>query len=65
MQAFDSLERRRRRPGGGGGGGGEDPKQEVGEPEDDAGSPTTPHSTGVGVSTRRTTYVTVSGNWAC
>ncbi|XP_022601020.1 SET domain-containing protein 5 isoform X1 [Seriola dumerili] len=54
-RTFNSLERRRRRVGGA------DIKEEGVETEDGAGNPTgntpTPHNTGVGVSTRRTTYV--------
>ncbi|XP_078139557.1 histone-lysine N-methyltransferase SETD5 isoform X1 [Centroberyx gerrardi] len=57
-RAFDSMEKRRRRLGGG-----EEVKEEGVEPEDGAGNPSggnpsTVHNTGVGVSTRRTTYVT-------
>ncbi|XP_059184681.1 histone-lysine N-methyltransferase SETD5 isoform X2 [Centropristis striata] len=51
----NSLERRRRR------GGGSEVKEEGVESEDGAGNPagntSSPHNTGVGVSTRRTTYV--------
>ncbi|XP_023147807.2 histone-lysine N-methyltransferase SETD5 isoform X2 [Amphiprion ocellaris] len=54
-RTFNSLDRRRRKVGGA------DVKEEGVETEDGAGNPTgnTPvsHSTGVGVSTRRTTYV--------
>ncbi|XP_029989599.1 histone-lysine N-methyltransferase SETD5 isoform X2 [Sphaeramia orbicularis] len=55
-RTFNSLERRRRRVGG------VDLKEESVEAEDRAGNPTggntpVPHNTGVGVSTRRTTYV--------
>ncbi|XP_058486889.1 histone-lysine N-methyltransferase SETD5 isoform X2 [Solea solea] len=54
-RTFNSLERRRRRVGGA------ELKEEGEETEDGAGNPTAntpiPHSTGVGVSTRRTTYV--------
>lgn len=57
-QTFNSLERRRRRVGAA------DVKEEGVETEDGAGNPAgntpTPHNTGVGVSTRRTTYVMVS-----
>uniref|UniRef100_A0A3P8TE89 SET domain containing 5 n=1 Tax=Amphiprion percula TaxID=161767 RepID=A0A3P8TE89_AMPPE len=56
-ETFNSLDRRRRKVGGA------DVKEEGVETEDGAGNPTgnTPvsHSTGVGVSTRRTTYVMV------
>ncbi|XP_044205074.1 histone-lysine N-methyltransferase SETD5 isoform X2 [Thunnus albacares] len=54
-RTFNSLERRRRRVGGA------DVKEEGVETEDGAGNPAgntpIPHNTGVGVSTRRTTYV--------
>ncbi|KAM6979970.1 histone-lysine N-methyltransferase SETD5 [Aplochiton taeniatus] len=49
---FDSLEKRKRRLGGP-----NNAKQEGPEPEDGAGGNPPPQSTGVGVSTRRTTYV--------
>uniref|UniRef100_UPI0009B32D68 LOW QUALITY PROTEIN: SET domain-containing protein 5 n=1 Tax=Monopterus albus TaxID=43700 RepID=UPI0009B32D68 len=55
-RAFNSLEKRRRRVGGA------EVKEEGVETENGAGNPTgstpLPHSSGVGVSTRRTTYVT-------
>lgn len=58
MQTFNSLERRRRRAGAA------EVKEDGVETEDGAGNPTgntsIPHNTGVGVSTRRTTYVMVS-----
>lgn len=58
MQTCNSIERRRRRVGGA------EVKEEGVETEEGAGNLTgstpTPHSTGVGVSTRRTTYVMVS-----
>ncbi|XP_040889448.1 histone-lysine N-methyltransferase SETD5 isoform X6 [Toxotes jaculatrix] len=54
-RTFNNLERRRRRVGGA------ELKEEGVETEDGAANPTgntpTPHNTGVGVSTRRTTYV--------
>ncbi|XP_053171330.1 histone-lysine N-methyltransferase SETD5 isoform X2 [Scomber japonicus] len=54
-RTFNSLERRRRRVGGA------DVKEEGVETEEGAGNPAgntpAPHNTGVGVSTRRTTYV--------
>lgn len=58
LQASNSLDRRRRRAGGA------EVKEDDGmENEDGAGNPTggthTPNSSGVGVSTRRTTYVVV------
>lgn len=54
MQTYNSLEKRRRRAGGAEG------KEESVETEDTAGNTPIPPNAGVGVSTRRTTYVMVS-----
>lgn len=54
MQTLTSLERRRRRVGAA------EVKEDSVETEDGSGNTHIPHNTGVGISTRRTTYVMVS-----
>lgn len=54
MQTLNNLERRRRRAGAA------EVKDDSVEGADGAGNTPIPHNTGVGVSTRRTTYVMVS-----
>lgn len=54
MQTFTSLDRRRRRVGAA------EVKEDSVETEDGSGNTPIPHNTGVGVNTRRTTYVMVS-----
>ena len=70
MHVFENLDKRKRRATLGGastGGGAEEAKQEGSPFEEGAVNPSggnpAPHSTGTGVSTRRTTYVSVS--WDC
>lgn len=63
MQVFENLEKRKKRSSQSQGAGAEEPKQEGPELEEDRASPPGPHapqSGGVGVSTRRASYVTVS-----